>query len=56
MDIFSSGPNTGNLLVTVGLVAVLLVLSSRAKMLGLARSRERIQTAIAMEWGAADAA
>ena len=32
MDIFSSGPNTGNLLV-VGLVAVLLVLSSRAKML-----------------------
>ena len=33
MDIFSSGPHTGNLLVTVGLVAVLLVLSSRAKML-----------------------
>ena len=32
MDVFSSGPNTGNLLVTVGLVG-LLVLSSRAKML-----------------------
>ena len=33
MDIFSSGPNTGNLLVTVGLVVALLVISSRAKML-----------------------
>ncbi|MEC8519966.1 MAG: DUF92 domain-containing protein [Candidatus Thermoplasmatota archaeon] len=33
MDVFSSGPNTGNLLVTVGLVGLLLVLSSRAKML-----------------------
>lgn len=33
MDIFSSGPNTGNLLVTAGLVAFLLVMSSRAKML-----------------------
>ena len=31
MDVFSSGPNTGNLLVTVGLVGLLLVLSSRAK-------------------------
>ncbi|MEC8151224.1 MAG: DUF92 domain-containing protein, partial [Candidatus Thermoplasmatota archaeon] len=33
MDVFSSGPNTGNLLVTVGLVGLLLVLSSRARML-----------------------
>jgi len=33
MDIFSSGPNTGNVLVTVGLVVALLVISSRAKML-----------------------
>lgn len=33
MDIFSSGPNTGNVLVTIGLVVALLVISSRAKML-----------------------
>ena len=33
MDVFTSGPNTGNLLVTIGLVAVLLVMSSRARML-----------------------
>ncbi|MEL0182843.1 MAG: DUF92 domain-containing protein [Candidatus Poseidoniales archaeon] len=33
MDVFSSGPNTGNLVVTVGLVLALLVMSSRAKML-----------------------
>ena len=33
MDIFSSGPNTGNLVVTAGLVVFLLVMSSRAKML-----------------------
>ncbi len=33
MDIFSSGPNTGNLLVTSALVMFLLVMSSRAKML-----------------------
>ena len=33
MDILSSGPNMGNLLVTIGLVVALLVISSRAKML-----------------------
>ena len=33
MDVFSSGPNTGNLVVTLGLVLALLVMSSRAKML-----------------------
>ena len=33
MDVFSSGPNTGNLVVTAGLVVFLLVMSSRAKML-----------------------
>ena len=33
MDVFSSGPNAGNLLVTVGLVVALLVMSSKAKML-----------------------
>ena len=33
MDILSSGPNIGNLLVTIGLVVALLVISSRAKML-----------------------
>ena len=33
MDVFSSGPNVGNLVVTAGLVGALLVLSSRAKML-----------------------
>jgi len=33
MDVFVSGPNTGNLVVTLGLVALLLVLSSRARML-----------------------
>ena len=39
MDIFTSGPNTGNLLVTVGLVVFLLVMSSRAKMLDKTGSR-----------------
>lgn len=39
MDVFTSGPNTGNLLVTVGLVAALLVMSSRAKMLDKMGSR-----------------
>lgn len=33
MDVFSSGPNLGNLLVTLGLVVFLLVMSSRTKML-----------------------
>ena len=33
MDVFSSGPNTGNLAVTAALVLALLVMSSRAKML-----------------------
>ena len=33
MDVFSSGPNPGNLLVTLGLVVFLLVMSSRTKML-----------------------
>ena len=33
MDVFSSGPNPGNLLVTLGLVVLLLVMSSRTKML-----------------------
>ena len=33
VDVFSSGPNTGNLVVTAGLVVFLLVMSSRAKML-----------------------
>lgn len=33
MDVFSSGPNTGNLVVTAALVLALLVMSSRAKML-----------------------
>ena len=33
MDVFSSGPNPGNLLVTLGLVLFLLVMSSRTKML-----------------------
>ncbi len=39
MDVFTSGPNTGNLLVTVGLVALLLVMSSRARMLDATGSR-----------------
>ena len=33
MDVFSSGPNPGNLLVTLGLGVFLLVMSSRTKML-----------------------
>ena len=33
MDVFSSGPNLGNLLVTLGLVVFLLLVSSRTKML-----------------------
>ena len=33
MEFFVSGPNTGNLIVTAFLIGVLLVLSSRAKML-----------------------
>lgn len=33
MDVFSSGPNPGNLFVTLGLVVFLLVMSSRTKML-----------------------
>ncbi len=33
MDVFSSGPNLGNLSVTLGLVVFLLVMSSRTKML-----------------------
>ena len=33
MDVFSSGPNLGNLLITLGLVVFLLVMSSRTKML-----------------------
>ena len=39
MDVFVSGPNTGNLVVTVGLVALLLVLSSRARMLDATGSK-----------------
>jgi uncharacterized protein (TIGR00297 family) len=39
MDVFVSGPNTGNLLVTVGLVAVLLFLSTRARMLDATGSK-----------------
>ena len=39
MDVFSSGPNAGNLLVTAGLVAFLLVISSRTKMLDSMGSR-----------------
>lgn len=39
MDVFTSGPNTGNLLVTIGLVAVLLVMSSRARMLDATGAR-----------------
>ena len=33
MDVFSSGPNTGNLVVTAALVLALLVSSSLANML-----------------------
>jgi len=39
MDVFVSGPNTGNLVVTLGLVALLLVLSSRARMLDATGSK-----------------
>jgi len=39
MDVFVSGPNTGNHVVTVGLVALLLVLSSRARMLDATGSK-----------------
>lgn len=39
MDVFTSGPNTGNLAVTLGLVAVLLVLSTRARMLDATGSK-----------------
>ena len=39
MDVFTSGLNTGNLLVTIGLVAFLLVMSSRARMLDATGSR-----------------
>ena len=39
MDVFVSGPNTGNLVVTVGLVVLLLVLSSRARMLDATGSK-----------------
>jgi len=39
MDVFVSGPNTGNLVVTMGLVALLLVLSSRARMLDATGSK-----------------
>ena len=33
MDVFVSGPNTGNLAVTLGLVVMLLLFSTRAKIL-----------------------
>jgi len=33
MDVFVSGPNIGNLAVTLGLVALLLVLSTKANIL-----------------------
>ena len=33
MDVFVSGPNSGNLTVTLGLVALLLLFSTRAKIL-----------------------
>ena len=39
MDVFVSGPNAGNLMVTVGLVALLLVLSTRARMLDATGSK-----------------
>lgn len=39
MDVFTSGLNTGNILVTLGLVAALLFMSSRAKMLDRTGSR-----------------
>jgi uncharacterized protein (TIGR00297 family) len=39
MDVFTSGPNTGNLLVTVGLVLLLLFLSTRARMLDATGSK-----------------
>jgi uncharacterized protein (TIGR00297 family) len=39
VDVFTSGPNTGNLAVTLGLVAVLLVLSTRARMLDATGSK-----------------
>ena len=39
MDVFVSGPTTGNLVVTLGLVALLLVLSSRARMLDATGSK-----------------
>lgn len=39
MDVFTSGPNTGNLAVTLGLVVVLLVLSTRARMLDATGSK-----------------
>ena len=39
MDVFTSGPNTGNLVVTVALVALLLFMSSKARMLDTTGSR-----------------
>ena len=39
MDVFTSGPNTGNLVVTIALVALLLFMSSKARMLDTTGSR-----------------
>lgn len=39
MEVFTSGPNTGNLVVTVALVALLLFMSSKARMLDTTGSR-----------------
>ena len=39
MEVFTSGPNTGNILVTLLLVTFLLIASSRAKMLDKSGSR-----------------
>ncbi len=39
MEVFTSGPNTGNLVVTIALVALLLFMSSKARMLDTTGSR-----------------